>query len=176
MTTFTIDSENNLIAHAGTPANADHAQTFSTEKEFARLTADWPGSRLVEVWNRLAGAMPFELKPVKKFMNRPTAVRRLWEAVVRLRAIVASEPGAAKQRLSKPKSRGTARNGASSKKAQVIAMMRRPKGATLAAIMGATGCQKHTVRGFVSLLSSRSGTKVESSQNSAGERSYRMAK
>jgi hypothetical protein len=66
MTTFTIDSENNLIAHAGTPANADHAQTFSTEKEFARLTADWPGSRLVEVWNRLAGAMPFELKAGEK--------------------------------------------------------------------------------------------------------------
>ena len=34
------------------------------------------------------------------------------------------------------------------KKAEVIAMMKRAKGATLAEIMEATGWQKHTVRGF----------------------------
>ena len=42
----------------------------------------------------------------------------------------------------------------SNKKAEVIAMMKRPKGATLAEIMAATKWQAHTVRGFVSILAS----------------------
>ena len=62
------------------------------------------------------------------------------------------------------------------KKAEVIAMMKRSKGVTLAEIMEATGWQAHTVRGFVSILSSKGGEKVESSKNAAGERSYRIAK
>ena len=55
-------------------------------------------------------------------------------------------------------------------------MMRRAKGATLAEIVEATGWQKHTVRGFVSILGSKGGEKVESAKNAAGERSYRIAK
>ena len=55
-------------------------------------------------------------------------------------------------------------------------MMKRAKGATLAEIMEATGWQKHTVRGFVSILGSKGGEKIESSKNAAGERSYRIAK
>jgi hypothetical protein len=62
------------------------------------------------------------------------------------------------------------------KKAGVIAMMKRPKGATLAEIMKATGWQPHTVRGFVSLLGSKGGQTVESSKSAAGERSYKIAK
>ena len=54
--------------------------------------------------------------------------------------------------------------------------MKRSKGATLAEIMEATGWQKHTVRGFVSILASKAGENVESSKNFAGERSYRIAK
>jgi len=61
------------------------------------------------------------------------------------------------------------------KKAEVIAMMKRAKGATLAEIMKATGWQPHTVRGFVSLLG-KGGEKIDSSKNAAGERSYRIAK
>lgn len=55
-------------------------------------------------------------------------------------------------------------------------MMKRAKGATLAEIMENTGWQKHTVRGFVSILGSKGGEKVESSKNAAGERTYRIAK
>ena len=62
------------------------------------------------------------------------------------------------------------------KKAEVIAMMKRAKGATLAEIMAATGWQAHTVRGFVSLLGSKGGEKIESSKSPAGERSYKIAK
>jgi Protein of unknown function (DUF3489) len=62
------------------------------------------------------------------------------------------------------------------KKAEVIAMMKRAKGVTLAEIVAATGWQKHTVRGFVSILGSKGGEKIESSKNAAGERTYKIAK
>jgi len=71
---------------------------------------------------------------------------------------------------SKAKADGT------NKKAEVIAMMKRAKGATLAEIMETTGWQKHTVRGFVSILGSKGGEKIESSKNAAGERTYKIAK
>lgn len=54
--------------------------------------------------------------------------------------------------------------------------MRRPGGATLPEIMEAIGWQAHTVRGFVSILSSKGGVKVESSKSDTGERTYRIAK
>jgi hypothetical protein len=50
----------------------------------------------------------------------------------------------AKKPAAKPKADGT------NKKAEVIAMMKRSKGATLPEIMKGTGWQPHTVRGFVS--------------------------
>jgi hypothetical protein len=62
------------------------------------------------------------------------------------------------------------------KKAEVIAMMKRAKGATLAEIMAATKWQAHTVRGFVSILGSKGGEKIQSSKNEAGDRVYRIAK
>jgi Protein of unknown function (DUF3489) len=62
------------------------------------------------------------------------------------------------------------------KKAEIIAMMRRVKGVTLAEIMAATDWQAHTVRGFVSILGSKGGEKIESSKNAAGERTYCITK
>ena len=52
--------------------------------------------------------------------------------------------------------------------------MKRAKGATLAEIMAATKWQAHTVRGFVSILGSKGGEKIESSKNAAGERTYKL--
>ena len=62
----------------------------------------------------------------------------------------------------------------SNKKAEVIAMMKRAKGATLAEIMEATGWQPHTVRGFVSILGTKGGQKIESSKSGEGERTYKI--
>jgi hypothetical protein len=56
----------------------------------------------------------------------------------------------------------------SNKKAEVIGMMKRAKGATLAEIMATTGWQAHTVRGFVSILGCKGGEKIESSKNATG--------
>jgi hypothetical protein len=82
----------------------------------------------------------------------------------------AKKAAPAKKTAGKPKSDGT------NKKAEVIAMMKRAKGATLAEIMATTSWQAHTVRGFVSILGSKGGEKIESSKNAAGERTYRIAK
>jgi hypothetical protein len=185
---FTIDSENNIVAHAALPAGADESQSFASEKELAKLTAEWPASRLVETWNSFAGAAPFDkLKPVKKFASRKLAVARIWQAVARLSPKgalpapdVAPAKGKAKKSPAKPAGRAGARKGAdesrSNKKAEVIALMKRAKGVTLAEIMEMTGWQAHTVRGFVSILGSKSGVKVESSKDANGERTYRIAK
>jgi hypothetical protein len=62
------------------------------------------------------------------------------------------------------------------KKAEVIVLLKRAKGAALDEIMAAIGWQAHTVRSFVSILGSKGGEKIESSKNDAGERTYRIAK
>jgi hypothetical protein len=62
------------------------------------------------------------------------------------------------------------------KKAEVIAVMQASKGATLAEIMAATKWQAHIVRGFVSILGSKGGEKIDSSKNAAGERTYKIGK
>ena len=85
MSTFTIDADNNITAHGGLPTGTDESQSFSTAKELTNLTAEWPASRLVDTWNSFAGVAPFDdLKPVKKFTNRKSAVARIWQAVTRL--------------------------------------------------------------------------------------------
>jgi len=191
MATFTIDSENNITAHAGLPVSADESQ-FSNAKELAKLTHDWPVSRLIDTWNSFAGVAPFDdLKPVKKFTSRKGAVARIWKAIERLSPDVAqgAEPVApAKAEASKSprkaKRRNTARPGAKrgantpqegSKKAEVLELMRRKQGASLAEIMKLTGWQAHTVRGFVSgTLVKKLGLKVESFRSEDKERTYRV--
>ena len=116
MSTFTIDSDCNITARAGLPAGTDESQSFSTANELAKLTADWPASRLVEIWNSFAGVAPFDdLKAVKKFTSRKAAVARIWEAVQRLSPDVA-QPAAdvapVKGKAKKSPAKATRRAGA----------------------------------------------------------------
>ncbi len=77
MATFTIDTENNITAYGPGDAIPDgHTERFTSEKDLGELAAQWPASRLVEVWNGIPGG-----KPVKKFTSRKTAVTRIWKAV-----------------------------------------------------------------------------------------------
>ena len=63
-----------------------------------------------------------------------------------------------------------------SKEAQVITMLRRPEGATLAQIIDATGWQQHTVRGFFAgALKKRRGLQVISQKQPEGVRTYHVA-
>jgi hypothetical protein len=187
MSIFTIDSENNITAHVGLPVGAGESELFSSAKELAKVTAEWPASRLIDTWNSFAGVAPFdELKPVKKFTSRKAAVTRIWQAIARLSSDgtqpvepVATAKGKGKKSPAKAPRRARAQKSpeaGGNKKAEVIAMMKRAKGATLAEIMATTGWQAHTVRGFVSILGSKGGEKIESSKNAAGERTYKIAK
>ncbi len=63
-----------------------------------------------------------------------------------------------------------------SKQAQVIAMLRRDEGATLAQICACTGWQQHTVRGtFAGAFKKKLGLTIDSSKEAGGERIYRIA-
>src|SRR5580704_891567 len=78
MKSFTIDAENNITIHASVKeAEAvPNSERFSNEGALAKLAANWPAARLVEIWNSLPGE-----SPVRKFKDRATAVGRIWKAI-----------------------------------------------------------------------------------------------
>ena len=89
---FTIESETNNIMIHGSAKEADavpNGERFSNEAALAKLAANWPAARLVEIWNSL----PCETQ-VKEFKDRATAVSRIWKAIQNLgeTAPVAEEP------------------------------------------------------------------------------------
>jgi hypothetical protein len=202
MRTFTIDSDHNIAVYASAeevPAG-DSVQRFTSEKELGKLLEMLNGDELIQVWNSFAGVAPFDdLKPVKKFTDRKTAVARIWKAVQRLGAtkVADAAPQAAdnapkkaegtkgaKAKKGAPQARkgGTseARKGASvarggSKKAIVLDLLSRKDGATLAEIAKATNWQNHSIRGFISgTITKKMGLKVDSSKDDKSERRYRI--
>lgn len=63
-----------------------------------------------------------------------------------------------------------------SKQAQVIAMLKRPEGTTIAQICEATGWQAHTVRGtFAGAFKKKLGLAITSTKVSGGDRIYTIA-
>ena len=182
MTTFAIDTDNTITAYlAGDTIPEDQAR-FTSEKELTKLASNWPTDRLIEVWNSFAGVPPFDdLKPVKKFTDRKTAVARIWKAVQALTPTAAPQgapdaPKAGKPRKASSRDQKAAPAREGSKKAQVLELLRRPEGATLADIQSATGWQAHSVRGFISgALGKKMGLTVESLKTDAGDRIYRIA-
>jgi hypothetical protein len=62
-----------------------------------------------------------------------------------------------------------------SKQQAVIALLRRPEGATIAQIMAETDWQPHTIRGMISgALKKKLGLTITSSKSDDGERAYRI--
>ena len=64
---------------------------------------------------------------------------------------------------------------ANSKQAQVIAMLRRSEGATIAQIMEITGWNAHTVRGAVATFRTKKGLDVTASKNADKKHVYHIA-
>jgi len=83
----------------------------------------------------------------------------------------AGKPASSKQSLTAP-SRSTA--APHTKHARVIAMLRRPAGVTIAAIMAVTHWQQHSVRGFLAgIVRKKLGLNLVSEQTDKG-RIYRI--
>jgi hypothetical protein len=184
MTTFAID--NNITAFAALEDALNHnlgstEGTFSSEKDLMKFTADWPIARFAEVWNGFAGVVPFgELKPIKKFTDRKTAVARIWKAIQALTPAPARHVAPAAPKMAKATRQAKPKDGARpprefSKKSIVLELIRRNDGASLREIMSATDWQAHSVRGFISgALNKKMGLAVDSFKRENGERAYRL--
>jgi hypothetical protein len=150
MRLFAIDNDNTITAFPAAEQIPEGQEQFASEKELAKLAANWASDRLVQIWNSFAGVAGFgtDLKPVKKFTDRKSAVARIWKAIQKLEAPAAPQvadvaPKAKRSRKAAKAEDGapTAREG--SKKAIVIELLRRKGGATLAEIAKATDWQNH---------------------------------
>jgi len=177
--------------------------TFASQKELAELAAAWPPERLVAIWNSLTGVKPVKsFKTAKVAAGRIwESIQGLGEAATPqaqpakpksdkkakggaqtakgapAKAKATKKTSAAKN-APKAKKAAKAEEGAGpregSKTAQVIAMLQRKNGATLAEIMDKMGWQKHTVRGFMAGAMKKAGYAVESFKSDKGERTYRI--
>src|SRR5438477_12704863 len=86
MSTFTIDADNNITAYA----NAEEANQgdaaglihFDSQATFAKLSADWPLSRFVEIWNGIPGQTPVKEVPGPQESRRAGSGQRFnrWPA------------------------------------------------------------------------------------------------
>jgi len=183
MKMFTIESEtHNITAYrtAKEAASVAGAERFASADALAGLAANWPSARLVGIWNSLPGATP-----VRKFKDRQTAVKRIWNAVQSLGEPVASQAasqppapvqGGTDQRASgtkrtartAPPAKG-ARQGSQTEK--ILDLLKRPGGASLKEILKATEWQAHSVRGFISgMLGKKMGLTVVTARNEDGDR------
>jgi hypothetical protein len=118
------------------------------ELHAARLS----GKRLLALWN----ALP-DVEKRRKVGDRETLIDQLWSAI---EALPEPEPQPDPKRPSKQDA--------------VIAMLRRPEGATVDEVANATGWQRHTVRGvFSGTLKKKLGLSLASAKEERG-RVYRI--
>jgi Protein of unknown function (DUF3489) len=131
-----------------TVTEGEIAVTSKEELQAAPLS----GKRLLGLWNALPG-----VEKRKKLGDRATLIDQLWSAI---EALPDPEPQPdAKQR---------------SKQDEVIAMLRRPEGATVDEVASAMGWQRHTVRGlFSGTLKKKLGLTLASAQEER-RRVYRI--
>jgi hypothetical protein len=111
------------------------------------------GKRLLALWNALPG-----VEKRRKIGDRAALIDQLWSAI---------------EALPEPEPQFDAKR--PSKQDEVIAMLRRPEGATVDEVARATGWQRHTVRGiFSGTLKKKLGLTLASAKEERG-RVYRVA-
>jgi hypothetical protein len=133
------------------PAAVNEGEIVAASNEELRA-AQLSGKRLLALWNALPG-----VEKRRKVGDREALIDQLWSAIEAL-----SEPDP------QPDTKG------SSKQDAVIAMLRRPEGATVDEVASATGWQRHTVRGvFSGTLKRKLGLTVASAKEERG-RVYRI--
>ena len=134
------------------PASVTDGEIAVASKE-ELLAALLSGKRLLALWNALPG-----VEKRKKVGDRGALIDQLWSAI---EALPDPEP---QPEANRP-----------SKQDEVIAMLRRPEGATVDEVASATGWQRHTVRGvFSGTLKKKLGLTLASAKEERG-RVYRIA-
>ena len=131
------------------PATVDEGEVAVASKEELHA-APLSGKRLLALWNALPG-----VEKRRKVGDREGLIDELWSAIEAL-----PEPQSDAKRPSKQD--------------EVIAMLRRPEGATVDEVANATGWQRHTVRGvFSGTLKKKLGLTIASAKEERG-RVYRI--
>ena len=148
MRIYIIGSDGITLCHEP-PASLSEGEIVvasNAELHAARLS----GKRLLALWN----AVP-DVEKRRKVGDRDTLIDQLWSAI---------------EALPDPQSDETR----PSKQDAVIAMLRRPEGATVDEVASVTGWQRHTVRGvFSGTLKKKLGLTLASAKEERG-RVYRI--
>ena len=135
-----------------TPAAVNEGEIAVASNEELHAAA-LSGKRLLALWNALPA-----VERRRKVGDRDVLINQLWSAI---EALPEPEPPSDAKRPSKQD--------------EVIAMLRRPEGATVDEVARATGWQRHTVRGvFSGTLKKKLGLTLASGQEERG-RVYRIA-
>jgi hypothetical protein len=138
-----------LCREASATVNDGEIAVASNEELHA---APVSGKRLLALWNALPG-----VEKRRRVGNRGALIDQLWSAI---EALPEPEPQSDTKRPSKQD--------------EVIAMLRRPEGATVDEVASATGWQRHTVRGvFSGTLKKKLGLTIASAKEERG-RVYRL--
>src|SRR5271155_2610714 len=139
-----------LCREASATVNEGEIAVASNEELHA---APLSGKRLLALWNALPG-----VEKRRKVGDREALIDQLWSAI---------------EALPEPEPQSDAKR--PSKQGEVIAMLRRPEGATVDEVATAMGWQRHTVRGlFSGTLKKKLGLTIASAQEERG-RVYRIA-
>jgi hypothetical protein len=153
MRTYIIGNDGITLCREAPPTvNENEIAVASNEELHAAALS---GKRLLALWNALPG-----VEKRRKIGDRGALIDQLWSALEAL-----PEPEPEPRSDAKPPSKQDA----------VIAMLRRPEGATVDEVARVTGWQRHTVRGvFSGTLKKKLGLSVASAKEERG-RVYRIA-
>ena len=150
MRTYIIGNDGITLCREA-PATVNEGEIAVASKEELH-TGPLSGKRLLILWNALPG-----VEKRRRVGDREALIDELWSAI---EALPDPEPPSDAKRPSKQD--------------EVIAMLRRPEGATVDEVANATGWQRHTVRGvFSGTLKKKLGLTIASAKEERG-RVYRI--
>jgi hypothetical protein len=195
MKTFVLDADHNITAYASQQQASSAmpaGDAFTTAAGLKAALKNYPPATAVGIWNSLTG-----VTLVKKFKDAATAAGRIFAKLQKLGGpdaeaapantdapkVKRARKGDAKPVTAKKATKKAAKPSASgpratSKTAQLMEMLKRPKGATLEEVMAEFGWQVHTTRAIMSAggsLAKKYGITVIS-EKVGDSRTYRIAK
>jgi len=145
MRTYIIGNDGITLCR-GAPATVNDGEIVVASNEELH-GAPVSGKRLLTLWNALPS-----VEKRRKVGDRDALIDELWAAI---EALPDPEPQSDSKRPSKQD--------------EVIAMLRRPEGATVDEVANATGWQRHTVRGvFSGTLKKKLGLTIASAKEERG--------